>query len=347
MFKLSCIALLFIAPVAIAQPPTPTPPSAKPADEVKPEDKCKLSGQVLNISTNEAVRKANLSLQGPGGHPALTATTDAEGKFEFTEVLPGRYLLYAEKTGFMKQTYGARQSGLGGTMIALSKKQELKGIAFKLTPQGIIAGRILDDEGEPMGTTMVMAMHYAYEQGKRHLVPAYTANTNPLTNDQGEFRIANLPPGKYYVMATRMKIPTGAPPPPPAQGKIEEGYVTTYFPNVADANSASAIDVAPGAEVRGMDIRMRKAKTVRVRGKILDTAGQPAGAGTVLSMARRDTEMGIPFTGSMAMVSDGKFELTDVAPGPYFAMVIQTGGGGGPMISRYPVDVGDKIWRAS
>jgi hypothetical protein len=59
-------------------------------------------------------------------------------------------------------------------------------------------------------------------------------------------------------------------------------------------------------------------------------------------MARRDTEMGIPFTGSMAMVSDGKFELTDVAPGPYFAMVIQTGGGGGPMISRYPVDVGDK-----
>jgi hypothetical protein len=104
----------------------------------------------------------------------------------------------------------------------------------------------------------------------------------------------------------------------------------------------SAIDVAPGAEVRGMDVRLRKAKTFRVRGKILDTAGQPVGANTVLSMARRDDPSAMPFVGSMAMVKDGKFEMTDVAPGQYFVTVIQTGGGGGPVISRYPLNVAEK-----
>jgi len=136
-------------------------------------------------------------------------------------------------------------------------------------------------------------------------------------------------------------MPTGAAPPPAAPGKPEEGYVTTYFPNAIEATSASAIDVAPGAEVRGMDVRLRKTKTVRVRGKVLDAAGLPVGANTVLSMTRRDNEGAIPFVGSMSMVMDGKFEMTDVAPGAYFVMVIQTGGGG-PVISRYPLDVGEK-----
>src|SRR5439155_1009943 len=65
-------------------------------------------------------------------------------------------------------------------------------------PTGSIAGRILDEDGEPMPGATVRVMRYQYLQGDRRLVPVGTSQTD----DKGNYRVWGLMPGDYYVTAT-------------------------------------------------------------------------------------------------------------------------------------------------
>src|SRR5262245_55260550 len=68
-----------------------------------------------------------------------------------------------------------------------------------VTPQGLIAGRISDPDGKPMAQIPVVWFQYSYSQGKKRL--RRLGSSQVFTNDQGEYRFANLPTGKYYIGA--------------------------------------------------------------------------------------------------------------------------------------------------
>src|SRR5437867_3988132 len=94
--SLSLICLLSLR--ASAQNPT------APADAAK--EPASIEGRVVSAATGEPVRKANLMLVPWGGGTVSTgppqgsgAVSDAEGKFKFDNLEPGRYSLSAEKTG--------------------------------------------------------------------------------------------------------------------------------------------------------------------------------------------------------------------------------------------------------
>src|SRR5437588_4062422 len=143
----SALLLIIAATLAAAQPTLP--PSAQPINqtaEEKAKQQATLQGQVLNQVTGEPVRKANLTLKPEGGGTNLKAVTDNEGKFSIENIDPGRYTLAAERQGFVNQNYGARRPSGPGTPLDLKAEQTMKGLAFKMTPQGVIAGRVLDDE---------------------------------------------------------------------------------------------------------------------------------------------------------------------------------------------------------
>ena len=71
---------------------------------------------------------------------------------------------------------------------------------FRDLPRGsVIAGRIVDEFGEPIADASVTAMRSAWSNGKRRLQPAGRA---AQTNDLGQYRIFGLAPGDYYVSAT-------------------------------------------------------------------------------------------------------------------------------------------------
>gem|GEM_PF-5863166 len=124
--------------------------------------------------------------------------SDAEGKFSIDNVEPGRYWLSAERQGFVKMDYGARRPSVPGTVLTLEAGKDLTGLMFKLVPQGIIAGRVLDDEGEPLSGVMVQVLQQRYMQRRKRLVPAAAG---VQTNDLGEYRVANLSPGEYKLFA--------------------------------------------------------------------------------------------------------------------------------------------------
>ena len=54
-----------------------------------------------------------------------------------------------------------------------------------LSRGSVIAGRIVDDGGEPVSGTKVAAMRYQFMAGTRRLVPGGGEGGNDRTDDQG------------------------------------------------------------------------------------------------------------------------------------------------------------------
>jgi Predicted outer membrane protein len=316
-----------------------------------------LHGQVVHALTSEPVRRAEVSLtrrrgelrgmMGPLPAPfpqnqSLTAVTDAEGKFVIRDIEPGDYFLSAERNGFVRGIYGARRAGQPGTVINVSAGGEMTGLLLKLMPQAVLAGRLTDEEGEPVQGAAVQVLQKRYVGNRLRWIPAGQGQTNDL----GEFRIANISPGQYLLSAapTRRIRWTGRVRPSSSGVSAETAYARVFYPSVTDPSQASLIEVAPGAEVAGLDMRLQKTRVYRIRGQVLDPSGQPATRALVLAVPSGDNDpmMG-PGATPATVESDGKFEIYGVPSGSYtvVAQLRERQQGGMPLSHRQKVEVTD------
>jgi len=286
------------------------------------DERAAIEGHVLNGVTGEPVKKAVLTLQiiVARGQPTVTAT-DAGGQFAIQDIDPGRYLLSAERNGFVRQTYGSRSPNRPGTTLTIERGQRVTDIVIKLMPQAVITGRILDEENDPMVNVTVQALRYGYMQGKRQLVPV----SSEQSNDLGEYRMHGLTAGKYYVIATLHNRPG------------QESYPTVFYPGASDPTTAIQVDVAAGSEVRGIDMTLRRVHTVRVRGKI---PGLPRG--TPVRIIPRGSSFSFLGGGPIAQITsqEGDFEIRGVAPGSY-TMLIDLQENGRHRSFRHALEVGN------
>jgi protocatechuate 3,4-dioxygenase beta subunit len=324
-----------------------------------------VEGRVLS-ATGEPLRKVSLSLRPNGrggGNYSTTSATD--GSFRFGSVDPGNYALTGERTGYVRETL----SSPGGQtkVIEVVSEKNTAGIELKLTPQSVIAGHVFDEDGDPMQSVNVEVWRYTYPRGRRQLTPSQGGSTNDL----GEFRIANLAPGRYFVSATARGgiLDGGGRGGRGARGGARGGrggpadavedYVTTYYPNLTDANGASGLDLVAGSEMRGIDIRLRKTRFHRVAGSVTglpaaataaDAAKQkgkgkagdgfiPGGGGVILALTPRSGG-GRQIAGAAVNAADGTFEFAAVPPGSYYVVAQAPGPVQQRVTARVPVDVG-------
>jgi protocatechuate 3,4-dioxygenase beta subunit len=312
------LALIFGASFTPAQNTPSSPPTG--AATADPGQKIRVEGTILSLN-GDLVRKATVRLQGgasqPGQPPtSYIETTDNGGKFVFDDIAPGRYTLSADKSGFTPGRYGARSNTSPGTQLTLTAGMEMKDLTITMTPQGVIAGKVMDKDGDPVVSAQVQTMRFTYASGRKQL----QATGGATTNDLGEYRLINLAPGRYIISATDRR-PTlfGTQERPGRAGTVLEGNITTFYPNGADASSAVAVDVAAGSEMRGIDVRLIQAKVYTVRGKAVDSSG--ASASAVVSLTLKEDGGNLPAVlnggSSSRLRPDGTFEFRNVVPGTY------------------------------
>jgi protocatechuate 3,4-dioxygenase beta subunit len=263
-----------------------------------------------------------------------TVSTDGAGRFAMAGIAPGKYRLSAERNGFIVTQYGSRGPGKAGTLLTLEPGQNSSDLAMRLTPHGVIAGRVLDEEGDPVSGVDVQVMRLQYMQGRKQMARAGGASTNDL----GEYRAFGLAPGRYYVNATSHQnrmLP-----------ETEDEYVTTFFPRTTDAAAAAPIDVAPGAQLRNIDIALAKMHTATVKGHVASEVAPPAAGENarrtnlnVMLMARNAMVVGGGFTRGAPVTPEGTFEFQGVTPGSYF-VVGQANGQGKNLTARTAIQVG-------
>ena len=322
----------------------------------------RITGKVLNAITGEPVRKATVSLQPAGGQQGgqqggggqargLSAATDNAGAFVFENVSPGNYRLSGEKTGFIHSNFGGRGGGAIGSQLAIAAGTEKADVIVRITPQGIVSGRILDEDGEPMEGVSIQLLRPQYFASQRRIMGA----AGNQTNDRGEFRVTNVAPGKYYLQVQRMNNGNM----PIQQGKEEFGYPKLFFPGVETIEQAQRVEVGAGQEISNLQMALRKIRVYRVRGHVPGIAapavqqqgaqggGRRGGNGMVIQLrpdGGSSDMIGPGFGAGMnggQVRADGNFEIAGVSPGAYKLTLSSFGEGRPKVVGSLKISVGN------
>jgi hypothetical protein len=298
-------------------PPPPGAPAASSQPEVKSEDQCNVEGTVLNARTKAPLAKAQvrlIRLDGPAATQNAT-TTDASGRFKLNGVQPGEYRALASRGGFVRQVFG---SGKIPTSLTLAPKQTLTGLTLELSPGAVIAGRVVDEDGEPLANVQIQPFRSVNSQGSRQLLPA---GRSASTDDQGGYRLFDLDSGRYYVSAvySARAVPAGGAIP---AGAADEGVALAFYPGAVDPNQAVPIQLHAGEERRGVDFRLAPPHGIHIRGRLAPPLEQPQDA--VLTLAPLDGGVAAMFASGprppVRIDASGAFEFRGVTAGSYLLM---------------------------
>src|SRR5215472_3033133 len=168
------IALLLLASHLLAQELPGTQASANPAAPVSAKDKCTVEGRVVDATDGKPLRKAVVTLfpMQRRNNRSFAVTTDSDGVFSLKRVDPGSFRLSATRRGYVTQQFGQSSLYPAGNLLELEPGAHVKDLLLRLQVGAVVAGRILDEDGEPMPNVQVNALWRMYRDGRRTLVPA-------------------------------------------------------------------------------------------------------------------------------------------------------------------------------
>ncbi|HET7617109.1 MAG TPA: carboxypeptidase-like regulatory domain-containing protein [Vicinamibacterales bacterium] len=251
-----------------------------------------LAGTVTNAATDAPVARARVSLQSSALPLARVAISDATGRYAFDQLPPGDYRVSVARTGFVPH------DGAAAAVVPLTAGQQLTGVDIALAEATVIAGRVLDEGGSPIGGAAVDALVQRTDGGRRTLAAVASARTD----DRGAFRLFDLASGEYYVTAHDPSVPDSA---------------RTFYPGVTIERDARPVASAPAASARPIEFRLRLVSPARVSGSIHTPDGRPLTSGTVVMRALDPGETAAPRTEDVALLPDGRFTFGRVPPGRY------------------------------
>jgi hypothetical protein len=280
------------------------------AQDPQPADKkWTVSGSVVNALTGEVLRKALVALH--RNAPPFSAMTDAEGKFSIEGTGQGEFQLHASRRGFLDFVDSRN----------LKVNRDVKGLTIKLTPQSVLAGHVVDEDGDPVANGGVFVMRSI----AGHVVFSQTSQTDA----DGYFVVAGLSAGRYTVAATNLTVFGVAL--SAAQSAVD--YVRTYYPNSVTAEGAVPINLTAGVENRSLVIRQRRERVFRLRGRVTNL---PKEYVSLVLSPRGNPWAQLP--SDMSQIdADGKFEFTGILPGSYVVHMSQVPAE--TMFCRIPITV--------
>lgn len=321
------------------QLPVPVPASA--AQDQSEQKGGVIKGKVTAVGGDTPLAKAVLWLRSSGGSRGerpRTTRTDSRGEYEFRDLKPGKYVMRAARRGYVRQSYGQRVSGgfsrqAPGTTLSLSSGEVLSGIDFELVQSGVVEGRVVDQDNEPVSRVSVMLSGYRSLGGERGLMPVGRGQTD----DRGRFRLFDIPPGSYFLSASasRFRFFGGGEP-------EERSFPPTWYPGVLSPEQAAKVQVDAGGEVGGFHITLIEALSYSVSGRVLASDGRPAHSAWIMTV-NQSTEAILSMGGRGANTDlQGHFKVADLLPGKYRLIARTQRRGEDLQLASTLVDVADR-----
>ena len=231
--------------------------------------------------------------------PIAAVLSGEDGRFRFDRIPDGVYHLQARKAGFFGMASGSVTVSNGAAGA----------VSISINPQSVVAGKVVDEDGEPVDNTRVQLMQQMTRRGVR----TWNTIASVQTDDRGQFRIVTPMAGDFLVSARPVQpiVPTST------RGAI---YVSTFAPSAIESGAARTISLEPGREIDGIVIRLRSSRVHSIRGRALNDDGSPVKAGGVQLLPASGEP---PATqGGVMLGEDGSFEVSQVQPGSYRVVVV-------------------------
>jgi carboxypeptidase family protein len=261
-----------------------------------------IRGRVVAADTRAPIRRAIVTIYGTTTSEAVY--TDARGRYEMRNLAPGSYLVRAEPNLYQGQFLPAfippPPNGNGPPRLAVADGQIVEAGDLLLPRAGVIAGRVVDENGDPVGNIRVGALG-ADPRGN----DSYQSQNS---DEFGRYRLFHLTPGDYVIV---VRPSDGGDFLPMGRGQ-SFGFVETYYPGTYARADARRVRVRGGQETMAGDVQLTRARMMTVRGIVLDSHGTPAVSRTLVALNRRDGGSGSAF-----IDAQGHFLFRSQPPGAY------------------------------
>jgi Carboxypeptidase regulatory-like domain len=290
------------------------------------ENNGSIEGIVVSLPSGAPLRHANVQLlAGKNEGASYAVETDSEGRFTFSNVVPGEYRLVAKRSGYKQPTRSCNNSDAANSgKIALTAGQKVTDARAELLAPAAIEGTVYDENGDPLGRASLRALRLISNGGKREFANMAFAESD----DRGHYRIFYLEPGQYYITVGYISYPER----PENQthdieGARTPGFLPIYYGDTTDPAQARTIDLKAGDEFSGADLTVRPAEVLRVRGRVLNgITGTPMKEVFTTIHALdpalgADSEIG-NFSGFAR--GDGTYQGSNLIPGRYTVVAFST-----------------------
>jgi len=284
---------------------------------------CAVDGTVTNAITGEAIPRARVALMGSGGQNGTS--TDSSGRWNFSNVSCGAIQIMATRPGFLQGNAGQPRPGAFTRPVVLTSGSATHDVKVQLTPQSVVSGRVVDEQGDPVINVQVMALVSRIAQGRRTFQNTGSMNTNDL----GEYRISGLPAGRFIICAHSQNFGIID------MANDDSTVGEACYPGPVEGGLASAMELAAGRETR-VDLTLPRIPAVRIRGNI---NGTPKGRGVSVSLMKRGAPAGAMPMRPALVNPEGAFEIRGVTPGSYL-LISDYFEAGKRLTARVPLEVG-------
>jgi hypothetical protein len=255
-----------------------------------------ISGVVVSGRTGAVLPETRIELRIPSNPPtdngplfrgiARSVVSAPDGTFTFADVPAGDYQLVLTRAGhlqtlFIREMGSSNQGPIPHTLLRLTAGQKLSGLRVAIMPESTISGRLLDRNGQPY----VGAVTAFVPTTSRADEAVIATHQTVRTNDRGEYRLANLAAGPYFLRAGPVM-----PQRPPSnsialekfvgsEGVIHDnlshhvysqecgsrsGPAPSYFPGTTDSRDAVVLALGSGENRQNLDFTLSAEPNVRV-----------------------------------------------------------------------------------
>jgi Carboxypeptidase regulatory-like domain len=280
----------------------------------------RVAGTVVDDASGAALGRTRVSLATvQDRRKAESMVTGADGRFEFNNVPAGKFSLAGGRRNFLPTTYQWREGF--STAIVTGTGLDTEHLVLRMIPFGSIAGKVIDEAGEPVRNARVK-LYMRNQQFGQDRVVTYGFSQS---DDEGKYEFPQLIPAEFFVSAAarpwyavypgfvdengvRTRVDTVSP-------DLNVAYATTFYSGATEAEGATPIAVEKGAHVVA-DIHLSPVPALHIT---LKTPGNSGEGFTGMPMLEKmEFDNAEPYNGEMMPgANPGEMEMIGVAPGRY------------------------------
>jgi len=108
--------------------------------------KASLEGRVISSTTGAPLAKAMVTLDA-GNDKKYRTLSGKDGTFFFEDIEPNDYSVTIKRVGYLENELPE---------LSVAPGERKKDVELKLTPQGVISGRVVDEDGDPVPQAQVV-----------------------------------------------------------------------------------------------------------------------------------------------------------------------------------------------
>ena len=276
----------------------------------------RIAGTVVNAKGGGSLGRARVTIMDAKIRQNVrTVITSDGGRFEF-HVPAGKFALQGAKRGFITAAYD--QHDQFSTAIVTGAGVDTENLDFRLSPNAVLTGRVIDEFGEPVRNAQVMV----YRENRFSGVGRISRFRGASTDDQGKYEVTPLDEGTYFVSAKAapwyavhpMSVRQGtANAPVQVDPSLDVAYPITYYGDTTTADEATPIPVRGGDRLEA-DIHLTPLPALH----LLFHTGENGGPIAFPQLQRPSFDGAENVDSSnIQNISPGVYELTGIAAGQY------------------------------